>query len=82
MARSSVDVNGLETALHASLVKIGYNGSVAQLPPSLSQNEKVLNFVDFVTTKINSDHFVSQDELARYRGLKSTGAALEVCRTG
>ena len=73
------DVDQLQSVLQTSLVNLGYDGNVGQLPLNLSQNEKLFNFFQFVTGKLNTDHHIKPDELTKFQELKSAGAVLEVC---
>lgn len=73
------DVDRLQAALQTSLVNLGYDGGIGQLPFNLGQNEKLFSFVQFVTEKLNTDHHIKPDELSRFQELRSAGAVLEVC---
>lgn len=75
------DVDQVQSALQTSLAKLGYDRSVGQLPSNLSQNEKLFNFVQFVTGKLDTDHHINPDELPKFQELKSAGAILEVCNS-
>ncbi len=78
MASFSVDVAQLQSSFQASLLELGYTGSVGQLPSNLGQNEKLFGFVKAVTEVLNRKHHLTSAETAEYEKLKESGATLEV----
>lgn len=75
---SSSNVSQLQSRFQSSLTSLGYTGTVGRLPPTLSHNQKLFDFVKAVTDKLNPDHHLSSQEIAKYEELKSAGAVLEV----